>query len=104
MVESEIQAALDQVTYKPGWSFRLYWHDYEGLWIAISYSDQNAYHHEQKWDVCVRSPIPFVNTPEDFWEWLLRRLIRIESHECREWFHVGGKPLRDPHAPGANDD
>lgn len=99
-----VREALKMVTYRPGWSIRAYEHEFEGVWLAISYDDINAYNPSEPWPACVRTPVPAVRTYDAFFEWLLHRLIRIESHEAREWFRISGKPLSDPHAEDANDD
>jgi hypothetical protein len=101
---SAVEKALGAVTYKPGWRIRPFLHEFEGVWLAITYDDANTYRPDEPWSVRVNSPVPPVYDNEAFWLWLQHRLIRIETHECREWFRVGGKPFRDPHDPHANDD
>jgi hypothetical protein len=99
-----VEAALAPVTYKPGWEIRAYLHEFEGVWLAITYDDLNAYNSDEPWPVRINTAVPAVRSREAFWEWLQHRLIRIETHECREWFCIDSKSFRDPHAPDANDD
>lgn len=104
MSYSDLEHELTRVSYRPGWTFKLYPHEHEGTWIAIEFEVVDAYHPDKMQRQCVRSPIPaFLETPEEFHRWLLWRLIRQEIHEAGEFYRVDGKVFRDPHREGAND-
>jgi hypothetical protein len=98
-----LRRQLERVTYRPGWSMHLYEPKFEGVWISIRAELPNAYRPDENTVINVRSAVPPMPTGQYFLEWLLWRILRIESHECREWFKVDGEPLYDPHAPDANE-
>jgi hypothetical protein len=94
-----VEAALAPVTYKPGWEIRAYLHEFEGVWLAITYDDLNAYNSDEPWPVRVNTAVPPVRSREAFWEWLQHRLIRIETHEMpRMVLHRRQVVPHDPHA------
>lgn len=90
------------VTYKPGWTLAIHDGRFEGPWLCVRAELPDAYHPDQTTVVDIDTPIPPMTTPMDFLNWVDHRLDRIESHERREWFKVGGIALHDPHADGAN--
>lgn len=99
----QLRAALTHVTYRPGWRFDLYEHQWEGVWLAVTADLDDAYRPGEMVTVCVRSAVPPIPTAAYFLEWLAWRLWRIESHECREWLRIDGAPIHDPHSAEAND-
>ena len=100
LTRADVAAVLRGVTYRPGWSFLLDDDPYEGLVLWIRAKVENSYRPEEPWDLAIATfvPLPVLHTPQDFLDWLLWRCLRIESHECREWLRVHGKPISDPHA------
>lgn len=108
----QLQQALSRVSYKPGWSFRLWETRWEGIAMGISFTAPNAYDkHPAGWVVPadpvvinVKTFVPPCKTGVEFYAWLAYRLSRIELHEMREFLKVDGVCLDDPHAEGANDE
>jgi hypothetical protein len=58
-----------------------------------------AYNNDSVRVQSIRTFIPPCHTEKDFWNYLLWRLERIESHELREYFRVDGVAIYDPHVP-----
>lgn len=94
---STVKELLERFTYKPGWVFHAMKHDHEGDWISIEVTLENSYEPGTTTDIRVNSPVPPYASNHDFYEWLMWRLERFESHECREWFKVDGLVFSDPH-------
>lgn len=100
----ELRAELDQVTYWPEYRFRLYQHPHEGIWICITADLPDALNQPgERTTINVRSAVPPIPAANYFHTWLLWRLERIGSHECREGYRVAGQLVFDPHAEGVND-
>jgi hypothetical protein len=97
---AEINEHLAGITYKPGWKFSAYEDRYEGQHIFILAALPNAYRADETMDIGVRTAVPPLLTTEQLDEWLIWRLIRIESHEAREFLQRDGKPIFDPHRVG----
>ena len=100
----ELQGIVERITYKPGWTIKVYDGRWEGQHLVITTVVPDAYHLEQTTTVDVHSSLPPMQNESQFCEWLAWRLGRIESHEMREFFRVDGKPIYDPHAPNADRD
>jgi hypothetical protein len=99
----ELRAALERWSYRPGWKFMLYQHPFEGIWISIVAELDDADNPGHTVVNRANSAVPPMPTGAYFYEWLLWRCGRIESHEAREFARVDGVKLHDPHAPDAND-
>jgi hypothetical protein len=84
----QVQAHLDELDYKPGWTFHAYAGRWEGMHVAIGARMPDSYHPGQMIDLQV----------ECF------RLARIEVHETREFLRRDGRPVDDPHAEFAERD
>lgn len=96
---TELQNALDRVTYRPGWEFKVYPHKFEGHRLVIlARHVEDSYQPGKFLDLGIRSPLPPMRDEEALYEWLAWRLGIIENHEMREWLKVDGKPHFDPHA------
>jgi hypothetical protein len=93
----ELQAELSRYTYRPGWALTVEPDPYEGnrLWIVADVAD--AYHPDATVQLRIDTFVPPMPNAEAFGRWLLWRLLRVESHECREWLRYDGLPLADPH-------
>jgi hypothetical protein len=98
-----LRQLLRRWSYMDGWLFTLYQHDHEGIWIAITVELPDSRRPGERIVNCVRSPVPPIPTAEYFYQWLVWRLERIDSHEIREFARVDGRLIMDPHAPDAND-
>lgn len=99
-----LQTLLDEVTYKPGWSFKVYDGKHEGQHLVITTVVIDSYDITQTTTLDVHSMLPPMDTEKQFYDWLLWRLKRIECHECREFFRVDHKIYDDPHAEFAGRD
>lgn len=95
---------LDNITYKPGWEFEVYQGAFEGPHIRITTVCDDSYHPGEKVTLDVHSQLPPMFDLEYFEQWLLWRLMIIETHEAREFLRKDGKPIFDPHKENANRD
>lgn len=98
LTTAQIQAELDRVTYRDGWAFGVYEHDWDGLHLLITAPVPNAYQPSETITLGIRSPLPPMPDATYLHRWLAWRLGRIESHEMREYLKVDGVALFDPHA------
>lgn len=94
----EIQAELDRVTYRDGWTFTTYEDEWEGPHLLIIAPVPDAYQPEQTIDLGIRSPLPPMPDAGYLQRWLAWRLGRVENHEMREMLRVNGTVPFDPHA------
>lgn len=104
LTTTELQSLVEQVKYKPGWTFRVYDGRHEGQHLVIRTVVQDAYDLDKNVELDVHSMLPPMETEEQFFNWILWRLKRIECHECREFFQVKGKIFDDPHQENADQD
>lgn len=104
MSVEQMQAVLDQVTYKPGWKFTVYQGEWEGPHVVITTQVIDAYDPTQSTVLDVHSSLPPMRDEDQLMEWLAWRLGRIEVHEMREFLKFDGQPVFDPHAPLAERD
>lgn len=96
--DADVATVLASVTYRPGWSFGLIRDPHEGLQVRIvARGVPNSYRPDETIDLGITSWLPPQRTAEDLLDWLLWRLQRIESHECREWLRHDGELVSDPH-------
>lgn len=100
----QIEDELKKITYRNGWKFFVYQGAWEGQHMRIEATVPDSVELGQDVSLKIETPIPPYNTIEDFHLWLMYRLIRIETHEAREWFKVDGIPVFYPHMDGADRD
>lgn len=100
----QMQALLDRITYRPGWTFDVYQGRHEGPHLVIRTSVADAYNPDQTTVLDVHSMLPPMRDEQQFMDWLLWRCSRLEVHEAREFLRVDGKPHSDPHGPDADHD
>jgi hypothetical protein len=100
----QIQDELNKITYKDGWFFEARQGAFEGHHLTITATLPDSVNLGQNVDLKIETPIPPYRSIEDFHLWLVYRLIRIESHEAREWLKVKGIPIFYPHMEGADAD
>lgn len=86
---------------RPGWTLTIYTDPHEGPKLRARADVPDAYHPDRTTPLGInaRIPTPLIRSADDFYRWLLWRLMEVEAHETREYFHVHGKPYRDPHDP-----
>jgi hypothetical protein len=100
----QIRQHLERLTYKPGWSFRVYTGRFEGQHVTIETTVPNTYHEGKTVTLRIESALPPMRDTQALEDWLAWRVIRIESHEAREFLRKDGLPIYDPHAPFADRD
>ena len=100
MTYSELEAATQKIEYRPGWQISVFQDPHEGPKLRVVATVIDGYHPDQTTDLGINSRIPDIIENEDqFYRWILWRLLEIEAHECREYFRVDGRLYRDPHDP-----
>jgi hypothetical protein len=105
------QALADMVAlleYRPGWTFDL--NDIDrgqgsaGLTFIITSLGYNSYHPDrgESYRVHHYFPVPPAAFNEQSWRrWLLDCLLKVETHECCEFFAIDGeRPYAPHHGPG----
>jgi hypothetical protein len=92
----QMQEHIAKVSYKE-WKIEVREGFAEGPHIEIIALLDDSVELGKKTEFRVNSPIGYMQTIEQFNLFLLARLLRIESHETREWFKVDGKPIFYPH-------
>ena len=93
----QLADCIAQVQYKPDWTISVFNDPYEGPCLYLTADVVDGYDHTKTVPLRIRSNIPHCTTPGDFYRWLQWRLIQVEIHEAREYFHVDGEPWSDPH-------
>lgn len=88
---------IQRVQYKPDWTISVFLDPYEGPTLYLTADVVDGYDHSKTVPLRIRSSIPHHRTPGEFYTWLQWRLIQIEIHEAREYFHVDDEPWSDPH-------
>ena len=104
LTTEQIQAHLDTITYKPGWSFRVYDGRWEGQHIVIRTEVADTYNPGESTTLDVHSMLPPMRDVQALEEWLAWRLGRLEIHEMREFLKRNGQIIFDPHAEYADRD
>lgn len=99
LTPDELRNELAQFTYKPGWELQLFVDPWEGSCLYVTASVVDGYDHAKAVDLRIRALVPPMRTREAFADWLVWRMLQIESHECREYLHRNGRPYVDPHDP-----
>jgi hypothetical protein len=96
----EIERHFDRLTYKDGWRFLLYVTPWEGPFVRIEVDVEDSYNPGETTTLGVNSFLPPMESTDQLESWLMARIIRIESHEAREFFKRDGEVIFDPHAEG----
>jgi hypothetical protein len=104
LTTTQLQEALTHISYKPGWEFKIYDGKHEGQHVVITTVVPDAYDPDKNVTLDVHTSIAPMRDVDQFYEWFLWRLKRLESHECREFYRVDGKVYDDPHAEYADRD
>lgn len=114
-------AALEQLvastTYRPGWTVELFEdvdRDFEpgdagrdrcighGTTLVVTTDTVNSYRPEQRIRVAHYFIVPAATYDERSWRrWLFEQLVKVELHECMEFFAIDGeRPYAPSHGPG----
>jgi hypothetical protein len=88
---------LTWYSYRPGWALTVFDHPWDGPTLRVVARVEDSYRPGSMIDLGIDSLIPPMFSSEQFETWLAWRLIRVESHECREWLKKDGKPVFNPH-------
>ncbi len=103
-----LAAIVDQVAYKPGWTFTLREVDRgqgcEGLTLCIGAPVVDAADVRHNTSVLHLMPVPPAAYDRDTWRrWVLDQVLLVEQHEALEFFRVAGVQVYFPeHGPGRN--
>jgi hypothetical protein len=97
MTLPDIQAALERVSYKPGWRFHVAEHPREGLLIRIE-ADVPDSASDGSLTLGINSWLPPMYDETQLVSWLRWRICRVELHEAAEFLRVDGRVLDDPHS------
>ena len=104
----ELERLISNLTYKPGWSFKL--HDIDrgqgsgGLTLTITVTVPNSYNPNDTIGIRHLMIVPAAAFDRRSWQrWLLDQILLVESHEACEFFIVDGEhPYAPSHGPGNN--
>lgn len=100
LTSKQINEHLSHISYKDGWKFEVHESEWEGPFIRILVDVPDTYNEGETTTLGINTFIPPTKDTEEFERWLLARVIRIESHEAREFFKRDGEVIFDPHAEG----
>lgn len=93
----DLRRIFAEFTYRPGWTFTVWQHRYEGLHVTIDADVDDAYHPGETVHLTIHAPLPPFRDEQDIEHWLLWRLTRIETHEASEFLRRSGRQIRNPH-------
>src|SRR4051812_42808834 len=111
---SILQALVNKVTCKPGWTFRLLKvdePDKSKVWrLVISVEGFDSRTWSSTWPNAMTLttshyfPVPEATYNEKSWRrWLFDRCCKVENHEMSEWFMIGDeRPFAPLHGPGCD--
>jgi hypothetical protein len=102
MKDVDIKGWLKDVTYRPGWSVNFAGQLRGDLYITVDATEPNVCNPGEEFHTSPLFRVPAeVLTREAFLDWVIDSCIPgVETHERYEWFRIGGRHWRDPHAPG----
>lgn len=93
-----VRGLLSLVTYKAGWTITAFRTPVgDRVWVLIDAEVPDSEDPSLTTRIGVRAVVPAGLNADQFYDWLGRRLIRVERHESREFFQVGGRPWNSPH-------
>lgn len=101
-----LDALVKNLTYKPGWWFKLKEIDRgqfcQGLTLVITVATQDSYPPHEEIRVEHYMPVLPGAYDERAWRrWLFDQILLVERHEACEFFTIGGdKPYAPSHGPG----
>lgn len=100
----EMQDRLNEMTYLPQYEMKIYQGRFEGAHFHLT-ANVPDYIDKGKFTILdIHSSLPAMESISQLDNWVVDRLIRIASHEVREALQIGGKPIFNPHAEGADKD
>lgn len=93
----QLQDEIARVTYRDGWTLAVERTRWEGAVLVVSTRQPDSRADSGFTDLRIVSHIPPMHASGDFRWWLLWRVLRIASHEAREFLRYDGAPIDDPH-------
>lgn len=105
----ELRDLVDKLTYRPGWTVRLYDHldrgqGSMGMTLDIITHGYDSYHPDrgEYYQVHHYFAVPPASYSRGSWQrWLFQQFLLVEQHECMEFFIVDGeRPYSPNHGPG----
>lgn len=107
----QVQAVLARVTYRPGWTFAARHGRVEGnpdltggLHLTIRGMVEDAFDPGHTTVLDVQVPLPPLADEAQLLALLQWRLLRVETHESREWLRVDHRIYDSPHKRDADRD
>jgi len=98
---SKLKELTSYVSYKPGWEFEVYEHQHDGPHLVVRVRLEDAQNAGHMTHLRYDDALPPFETNKQYFEFLLWRLKRIETHECLDFFKVSGETYNDPHKEGS---
>lgn len=105
-----LEELVSKLKYRPGWKFLLSHMDRGqgsvGLTLRITTLGYDAYHPSEGEHCRVNHLmiVPAASFNRISWtKWLHDQLLLVETHECGEFFRIGGKRVFAPHHGPGND-
>jgi len=90
-------AIIKDVTYKPGWELVVFFPKSAPttphLHLGMRVPDKNTGARQK---TVAAFPIPAPGNKQDFLDWVLRKIIWMETHEAKEMFKYQGKIHAEP--------
>lgn len=97
----QLRDEIARVSYRDGWTFEVRRTRWEGPVLVVRTRQPDSRADDEDVDLGIVSHIPPMPTSGDFRLWLLWRVLRIASHEAREFLRYDGVPIDDPHSEAA---
>jgi len=98
----EFSAIIAEITYKPGWYFRVGYDDYTRMWIQVGVTEEA----EISFDPIEGKKVTWRGAKHFLSEHMCRNEIvstvfhaieRAEMHEVKEWFRYKKRAIFNPH-------
>lgn len=97
-----LRRLVDEVEYKPGWTFDLVENDGSLSLRIMDTLCRDAYNPERSMPLAHFHPVPTATYNEATWRrWIFEQCRRVENHEIGEWLRWGDlRPFAPLHGPG----
>lgn len=95
----QITALVARMSYRPGWELSVFIDPWEGPVFRVVAEIDNAYRPGETVELRINSRIPPCRDEDALIEWIMWRLLQIESHEAREFYRLDNAMIYDPHDP-----
>lgn len=99
-----LRELVEQIKYKPRWTFSLSRDDRESLILYIISNTDNSMDFSNRINVRHEFLVPLATYNRDTWAaWLFDRVRDVESHEAAEFFRIDGVREFAPHHGNGED-